>query len=239
VDESKVAIVAGKPIKLRTFSRSELKDALEDYINSHLNDGLQEFLTKITNQPEDDFELRTWLISLTGRLDELELAVLKHWMWGVKRKALGKPVVYHIMPVLFGPQGTGKSEAIHRLLEPWKDYKLSMALNELSDSRHFKSFSCNYVYFADELQNIEKTSMNVLKNQITARENSYRALYTNNTTTVPQAAHLSVLVIAESMRWYLMLPACVDSMKYKYLVLPTDQASTFQLWQCGKVLTRI
>lgn len=49
----------------------------------------------------------------------LSVAVLRHWMWMTKRRALREPVSDHLMLVFFNPvQGTGKTEFVKKLLKP-------------------------------------------------------------------------------------------------------------------------
>lgn len=123
--------------------------------------------------------LREWVTAVTGTVIETDLAVMAHWLWLIKRKSLGLPVKHHIMPIIFGPQNGGKTTAIEALSSPIKKFKLNLKLSSLADERMYKGFSYNLVAFFDELQNIDKTDLNVLKNQITTQQNTFRPLHTN------------------------------------------------------------
>ena len=63
----------------------------------------------------------------------LDIAVVKHFVWQVKRKLIGLPVDHHIMPILFGKSGGGKSVAIHKLVEPLKELTLETNMSVFQD----------------------------------------------------------------------------------------------------------
>lgn len=126
-----------------------------------------------------------FVTAATGRADELDIAIIAHWVWQVKRKATDKTVVNHIMPVFYGKQGGGKSVAVNNLIRPMKSFKLNMKMNQLGDERLYRALSQNFVVLFDELQGIERTDLNILKNQITTESNDYRRLHTHNSIPAP------------------------------------------------------
>ena len=58
--------------------------------------------------------------------------VLRKFIWQVKRKMLNLPVTNHLMPILSGPQGKGKSTFLMRFLPPVEEVAIP------SDSRWYK-----------------------------------------------------------------------------------------------------
>ena len=170
----------------KPFHITLLKSAFSDYIDSRMNQALRDFGVSISNKPANQQPLKDWVRALNGGNNPLDFTVMLQWCWQVKRRAAGLPVTHHIMPVLYGPQGTGKSMAIKALLKPLHDFEMSMPLHMLTDPRNYQAMSFNLVYFADELQSIERTDINALKNQITADFNNFRPLYTNLNVKVPQ-----------------------------------------------------
>lgn len=108
-----------------------------------------------------------------------EVAVLKHFLWQVKRKMFNKEVKDHMMIILNGPQDKGKSTAIRKLLESLNDLQCESNLDTVTDTRSALSLSKFLVFFFDELQKIEKTDINALKGIITSKTVSYRPMGTN------------------------------------------------------------
>lgn len=138
--------------------------------------------------PSDNLDL--FLVALIGADDpkhELHKAVLQHFIWQVKRKMHGLPVSYHLMPVLVGRTGSGKSRALERFLAPlgWT-IESGMDFGIFADERHWHLFGEKYVFLFDEMAKARKADVESLKNTITAKEKSYRKLHTNITITVPQ-----------------------------------------------------
>lgn len=122
-----------------------------------------------------------------GKPTEVEVAVLYHFIWQVKRKALGLPVSYHMMPVICGPTGSGKSEAIRRLLSPLGGYVLNgLSLDKIGDDRYYRQLDEHLVVFFDEMAKLEKASNESLKQVITANDLTGRRLYSNSYTSYKQ-----------------------------------------------------
>lgn len=130
--------------------------------------------------------LKNWLRAVATKATDLDLQVMAHWCWLVKRKALGLPVVHHIMPIISGGQRTGKSTAVEHLIGPLGELKLDMDVDELCNKTLFASLANNVVVFFDELSGMPRVDMEVLKKQITTLRNSYRPLYQQQVVSEPQ-----------------------------------------------------
>lgn len=169
-----------KPLQER-----ELRFAFDEYVEL-VSFGLLREATKGLEFNGGTLEpLKTWVSAVTGIADEREIGIMAHWMWQIKRKAIGKPVVHQVMPIIFGRQGGGKTVALEQLISPIKDFRLNLQMTSLGDERMYKGFAANLVILFDELQNIERTNLNTLKNQITTNTNTYRPLHTNLIVNIP------------------------------------------------------
>lgn len=145
-------------------------------------------LKELDCEKENLKPLKEFVLAVTGKQDELDIAVLAHWLWQVKRRSNALNSNWPIMPVFKGEQGGGKSYAVRALLEPYAEFTVTPKLDKLSDERYYHSLSENYVAFFDELQGAERADLNALKNQITTPTNTYRELYTKISKTVPMVA---------------------------------------------------
>lgn len=131
-------------------------------------------------------QLEVWLMAVASKVRIADLAIMAHWVWMVKRKIKGLPVKWQVMPVVVSRiQGNGKSTAIRSLMAPIKDFQYNMQMNKLADESVYASLAANLIVFFDELEGIQKTDLNTLKNQITTDANSYRPLYRQERVTVP------------------------------------------------------
>ena len=74
-----------------------------------------------------DDHIKLWVWSLTPTQNELDIAVMKHWMWQVKRQAKGEKVINPIMPIFYSKKGgEGKSWQIEKLIKPVADINNNM-----------------------------------------------------------------------------------------------------------------
>lgn len=175
--------------KIKSVKENLIASALREYIVYRKNKALKKYKEQFVYKPENvsaDFELQRWLTALVQSPTAVDLAVIKHFIWQVKRKMFKKKVTYHMFPVFFGPQGAGKSEAIKKLLQPLLPVTMEWAVNDSVDSRSSASFTDHFVCWFDEMSGIHKTEIEALKRNITAEEISYRPMYTNSTEKAPQ-----------------------------------------------------
>lgn len=81
----------------------------------------------------------------------LSCAVVKHWLWLVKRRLLDRPVNDELMVALMSAQGVGKSYVTRKLAEPLGDYYAEADLSSLADSREVSKWSRYYIVNFEEL----------------------------------------------------------------------------------------
>ncbi len=110
---------------------------------------------------------------------EYSVAVLRKFVWQVKRKMVGMAVSDHIMPIISGNQGTGKTEFLERLVSPIKENVSFPNLKEITDSRNRQLWR-RWVLVVDEMEGYEKADVDALKNVITKKIVSGRVMCTGD-----------------------------------------------------------
>lgn len=118
---------------------------------------------------------------------EITVAVLKKFIWQIKRRLAGKPIVYHLMPVIYGSQGCGKSVFITKMLEQLGSLFATTDFNRLSDNREANLFR-NFALFLDEMNKADRADMDAVKAVITREVLSYRPMGTNASVEMDQNA---------------------------------------------------
>jgi len=172
---------------LLIFKEKDLEKAFEELVQGEIKNIRKASIKALTGTLDPSLTgISNFIKSVLGRDSDVDTKVLAHWMWQVKRKLEGKSVFYHIMPIFFGPQGSGKSVAIRKLLEPLNDFKLTLTMQQMADERYFFAMAEAFVSFFDEMQGASRTDIDTLKNQITTDTNSARRLGTNFVSIVPQ-----------------------------------------------------
>jgi hypothetical protein len=139
--------------------------------------------------PASEDLLGRWVTAVTGTLDPVDRAVMAHFLWQVKRKLFGLAVEHHMMPLLHGAQGCGKTTAITKLTSPLKDLCDSPGdLQMLADPREAFRLNRAYVMFFDEMAKANRMDVDTLKNRITQDTLRWRALNMNRIAAGPNNA---------------------------------------------------
>jgi len=135
------------------------------------------------NKPTDAL-LRKWVEAVTGKVNELDVAAIKQFIWQVKCKLFGRQVDHHLMPVLFGETGGGKTRALEMLFGPVSEIQdASKDLSILADERQSFRLARNYIMFFDEMGNAAKADVAALKSSITSSSLTWRNLGHNTANT--------------------------------------------------------
>lgn len=114
---------------------------------------------------------------ITGTRNPLHIAVIQHLIWQVKRKLFGLPITNHMMPVLFGKTGCGKSIAIKLLCSPLEEvFDSGASLEAIDDKFGNDRFQNYYIIFFDELAKMTKVDSGNLKRVITSTVLSARKM---------------------------------------------------------------
>lgn len=176
----------GKSPKIRRCTRESLELAWTEWPPQKMAQMRERAMEKLLAPAISNKAIDAWLEGVTGRVDELDRAVLKHVLWQVKRKAANRKVVFHLFPIFFGKQEGGKTTAIEKLLKPLEDYTLTLKVDEAADSRNAQSLTDNLLCFFDEMANMARVDMESLKRLVTSDYLTYRILGTHHIAKVRQ-----------------------------------------------------
>lgn len=115
--------------------------------------------------------------------------VLRHWIWSVRRKIARLPVEKHVMPILTGKTGSGKTEALRKFIGALLPSFCSsnFSLEELEDGRGIAGCARRHIQFFDEMDGARKVQIETLKRWITALTCTYRPMNSNAMADVIQA----------------------------------------------------
>jgi hypothetical protein len=142
------------------FSREAIADALTHWHETAKKTRLHDlFLMVGAGTPPPRFvrdaqvhwdNLANKIFDTSHDAPEFIIAVHQKFMWQIKRKVLGLPVTNHLMPVILGPQGKGKSTFVSKLVEPLKELTLEVDFKMIEDERNVEMWS-SYILFLDEM----------------------------------------------------------------------------------------
>lgn len=147
---------------------------------------LAELRAKIAYREVDPALDGKWVLAATGKESPLDAAVLRHFIWQAKRKLFGLSVEHHMMPVLYGKSGGGKSVAVHALIAPLSDVAIARDLTVFNDQFARRQFARNFVMFFDELGKSHQADVNSMKNIITAPKVEWRGINSESTQSASQ-----------------------------------------------------
>jgi len=174
------------------YARNKIDAALSEWMEARKQECVSEVVETIrhtTGKREHKAEnWKTVLDQFEGD-DELNQAILEHFMWQVKRKMLGEPVKHHLMPVLLGAQGIGKSQFITMMLKPLESLTLNVDFQSAMDDRWLDVWNF-YVLVLDEMGGMSKTDIDTIKQRITMETFSGRMMRSNSGMTIRNFATL-------------------------------------------------
>lgn len=91
--------------------------------------------------------------------------MFKHWMWCLKRRIYGLPVVWHIWINFNGSQGIGKSQMLNRMFKPMEEFVVITNLKVMNDvEREYRKFTDNYILIFDDLNTGENSDSDLALN---------------------------------------------------------------------------
>lgn len=167
-----------------------LKSMLADAFAIWRKDQERKFITSLRSrfayQKSKTDLLAEWVQAATGKQDALDIAMVRHFIWQVKRKLFSLPVEWHTMIVLCGPSGIGKSVAVHELLKPLDAVTLCRDMTVFADQFSRRQFTRNFIMFMDEMAKSQQTDINALKNIVTAPTVSWRGMNSESVHSGPQ-----------------------------------------------------
>lgn len=203
-DSLRGLLMDGADVTIENFIRilhidaadARIKPTLADdifglWLDNQRKQALGRFRAQLGYVPDDYASLKAWVFAVTGQADPVDVAVVAHFIWQVKRKLHGLPVERHMMPILVGAQNGGKSTAVRKLIEPIREAGMLENCHDLQlveDDRHIARFATKLIVFCDEMTKASKTDVAALKNFITKDYASWRLMRSTATTTTPNLA---------------------------------------------------
>lgn len=166
--------------------RAYIRDALLIYKHECASIEITKITQKFSHKPSNTDPIATWVQAVSGKVSKLDIAVMKHFIWQVKRKLNGHSVDHHMMPVIFGKSGAGKSVAVARLIAPLKSVTLQTDMGIFEDAFSRRAFSRNFIVFFDELHGSDSADVNAMKQIITAPFIEWRAMRSERVMSAPQ-----------------------------------------------------
>ena len=115
------------------------------------------------------------------------ISVIRKFMWQVKRKAHNLPVTNHLMPVITGAQGKGKTQFVERMTAPLEDFKSGTDFGVITDNKTIDIWS-SYILFLDEMGLLARADVSHVKNLITREYAPIRLMKQNDTAQVRNCA---------------------------------------------------
>lgn len=118
-------------------------------------------------------------------------SILQHYVWQVKRKALGHPVIHHLMPIVFSQlQGTGKTTFALKFLSPLEELATGpVLLSDFADHRSGDIYRYPAV-LVDDVDSLPPSQVPALKSLLTSEHIRRRRLGTSLTSKYRQKATL-------------------------------------------------
>ncbi|QRM27901.1 VapE domain-containing protein [Microvirga sp. VF16] len=184
------------------FSRDAISDALTQWYETSKKARLYELYGHIGAYPLLPKEIqdaeKVWhdlaakVFDTSHDSEEFVIAVLKKFIWQTKRKIRNAPgtvlpVTNHLMPVLLGPQGVGKSTFVNKLITPLRELTLEVDFRMIEDDRNIDIWS-SFILFLDEMGYASKANVDTIKHCITANHLARRPMRTNTKVMVQQNA---------------------------------------------------
>jgi len=175
----------------KEFPLAYWKDLFNYKIKQERTTAFRKLAAELAYRPEKKEDgkaaLESFMYHLTGQHDPIDVVVMQQFLWLIKRKLNELPTSYHIMPILYGGQGTGKSTAIALLTKPLMAYTIKgKSVDFVTDERQFKTMSEYFLVIFDEMAKANKVDINHLKNIITNDALTWRQLHTNNSASMSQ-----------------------------------------------------
>lgn len=166
--------------------RRLLNDLLTVWKNGQQRLVIADIRKSISHEPTTSDLVTEWVKAVMGRESSVDVAVARHFIWQIKRKLRQLPVEHHMMPILYGKSGGGKSVAVAKLLEPLSTVALTTNMSVFEDRFGKRQFTRNYVMFFDELAGAWSSEVNHLKQVITSPVMEWRVMHSEGVASAPQ-----------------------------------------------------
>lgn len=191
-DELRTRFVHQHQLRHARLRREDVASCVDATVADWRRERRLELLTRIIGNPAPDTDdgkaiqargraaLRALIRAWTGAESELHIAVLAHWLWQVKRRAAGLGVEWDLMPVLVGPQGSGKTTEVDRLCAVLAELSVPVTAVQIVDQREAPLLARALAARWDEMSGASRADGDALKRAISMAQAAFRRLYSND-----------------------------------------------------------
>jgi hypothetical protein len=172
-------------------NRYNKQTSSEDLSISNIQDSFNVFVEDVAKSKKEELKLKLRFDpSLPDRFDalldalrvtenrEIHKQAIKHYIWQVKRKLWGFEPKYHFMLILFtSKQAFGKTEFLRRFHKPLIEVFANITGSRIRDQFGQELFENYYVACFDELSQLERTDIAMLKEFVTRKEAVQRKMH--------------------------------------------------------------
>lgn len=182
------------------YSGSDIDDVIQEWLILSQRERVMEIFSHISCSKSDIHkgersnyewsELASSLFDFNTELDlslPAKIACVKKYIYQVKRKMRNLTVKNHMMLVLLGPQGTGKTTFMNKLLAPIEELTVNSDFRQITDDRYIDIWD-NYAIKTDEMGWASRSDIDCIKNLITTDIINRRIMKTNNSIPIKQKA---------------------------------------------------
>lgn len=113
--------------------------------------------------------------------------VLKKFVHQARLKLADRKVLHHLMPVIHGPQGCGKTFLMEKMLSPVREAASWSNFEQITDDRNIALWN-SLVIVLDEMARANKADVETIKHVVTAETLDRRPMRSNNTVPVKNRA---------------------------------------------------
>ena len=190
VSKTRRALIKTLALRLRKASDRAIDGALEELV--HRQQCEATMLVRawaLGDGRVDDGALRRWCRLMAHPetkpiAHEANVWAMKQWLWQVRRNALGRPVNWHVMPVLWSlANGTGKSHEVNRLINIVGPFVRKTKVTEIDDRFAIRILGDKLVLYFDEFSGAESVSQSQFKSVISGSVLEGREMYSDENIT--------------------------------------------------------
>jgi Virulence-associated protein E len=128
--------------------------------------------------------VRCFVQAITPSADDLDVGAVMQWLWQVKRRLAGLPTQEELMLLISGAkQGTGKSTALRKLVEPLAELVIDVSSYTFSDEREAEVMATHAIGILDDMARVNATEAADIKRTITQPTVAYRRMRENGRVT--------------------------------------------------------
>jgi hypothetical protein len=193
-DQLRTEFVHQHQLRHARLRREDVAGCVDATVRAWRDERGLEILAGILGRPSTDegrAELRRMITSWTSAeplprpedeaaRHELYVAVIAHWMWQIKKRAAGLPVEWDLMPVLVGPQGSGKTSVVDKLCSVLAELSVPVTAVQIVDQREAPLMARALAGRWDEMSGASRADGDALKRAISQAQAAFRRLYSND-----------------------------------------------------------